>query len=310
MLFTQIENVPPASRIAKSACKLSLPRIAVCVLSLWLFASTSAAQSLDAAAINHAFSVSCDGYSSDELLIRDDLRIRFLRVLANDDRVAMPPEQERAALLRLLQLRKAGKLNSRATQQGSPVNDKILPVAEIAARVVTDRHRITSDTMLADPNYRGELQREAELLSPGIDAYSVRKAVLSLRKKRALRPELVLQVADWERKLQTLSLDALRAALQEGRVPEQPGIYLFRSAQGYLYIGEAANLSARLGQHTTASDRKSLAEYLSDNQSDVTVELHIFPTDSPARKVTVRRAYGNPLQSRFGCLRYRGVAPS
>ena len=173
MLSTQIENVPPASRIAKSACKLGLSRIAVCALSWSLFASTSAAQSFDAAAINHAFSVSCDGHSSDELLIRDDLRLRFLRALANDDVVAMPPDQERAALLRLLRLRKAGKLTSRATQHGSPVNDRILPVAEIAARVVTDRHRITSDTVLADPNFRGELQREAEMVSPSVDAYSV-----------------------------------------------------------------------------------------------------------------------------------------
>ncbi len=207
----------------------------------------------------------------------------------------MPPEQERAALLRLLQLRKAGKLSSRATQQGTPVDDSILPVAEIAARVVTDRHRITSDTMLADPNYRRELQQEAVVISPGIDAYSVRKAVLSLRKKRALRPELVLKVADWDRELQTHSLDALRAALREGRVPEQPGIYLFRSGEGYLYIGEASDLSLRLRQHTTASDRKSLAEFLSDNQSDVSVELHIFPIDSPARKVTVRCAYESEL---------------
>jgi len=254
------------------------------------------ADPFDSDAIIHAFIASCDGYSSDELLIRDDLRERFLKALSDGGTLNIDAADQRSALLRLLQLRKAGKLTERATRRGTPVDESIMHVAEIAARVVTDRHSITSDTMLADPNYRRELQREAELIRTGVDAYQVRKAVLSLRKKRALRPELVLQVADWGRELRTLSLTQLRVALEAGGIPKQPGVYLFRSASGYLYVGEAADLAVRLRDHVAGSDRPSLARYLESDQADqVTVELHIFESDSPARKVSVRRAYESEL---------------
>jgi hypothetical protein len=250
----------------------------------------------DAAAISEAFVASCDGYSSDELLIRDDLRDRFLKVLFEDSPGPITADAQRNALLHLLKLRKAGKLATGARRRGRPVDESTLPIAEIAARVVTDRHQITSDTMLADPNHRAELQQEAELISPGVDPYSIRKAVLSLRKRRALRPELVLRVADWQRELKTWSLKDLRAAARAGSLPERPGVYLFRSAEGYLYIGQAANLSSRLADHLAGSDRKSLAAYLVGDDADgVTVELHIFPTDSPASKITVRRAYESEL---------------
>ncbi len=249
-------------------------------------------------AIIRAFAASCNGFSSDELLIRDDLRESFLRALrdGDGDERTIDAASERFAMLRLLQLRKAGKLTVRASRRGAAVDDSILPVAEIAARVVTDRHRITSDTMLADPDYRRELQREAELIVPDVDAYLVRKAVLSLRKKRALRPELVLRVAEWQRELLTLTLDDLRRSLRDGAIAKQPGVYLFRSQSDYLYIGEAANLAARMQQHVTESDRASLAEYLrSDPAEEITVELHIFPADSPAAETTIRRAYESEL---------------
>lgn len=239
---------------------------------------------------------SSDGFSSDELLIRDDLRNKFLYILAAEAGEPLDSQAERAALLRLLQLRKSGKLPGRATRRGKPVDETALPIAEIAARVVTERNRISSDVMLADPTFRDELQREAELIRPDVDAYAVRKAVLSLRKKRALKPELVLQVADWDRVVETLSLAELKERLNNDSIAKQPGVYLFRTPAGYLYIGEARDLAARLSEHTGGSDRKSLAEYLAgDGGQDVSVELHIFPADSPAKKVTVRRAYESEL---------------
>lgn len=264
------------------------------------FSLTSTCSSLagrfDQNAILAAFEKCHDGYSSDELLIRDDLRDSFLAALQQTTGQAMDASDQRSALLLLLQLRKAGKLTVSATRRGKPVDPSIHAIAEIAARAVTDRHRITTDTMLVDPTFRQELQREAELIAPGIDPYSVRKSVLSLRKKRALRPELVLQVAQWDRKVTTLSLTKLRQRLSAGQIPSLPGVYLFRNSTGYLYVGEAANLAARLAQHVNQSDRQSLAEYLAgDDAQGVTVELHLFDADSPATQVTIRRAYESEL---------------
>ncbi len=260
-----------------------------------LLSQTSVAdQTFSDQKIKAAFMDCHDGYSSDELLIRDELRDCFLNRLGNG--AVLADDDQRMVLLTLLKLRKTGKLDVSATKRGKPVSPAVQPVAEIASRVVTDRHRITSDTMLADPLFRRELQREAELISPGIEAYAVRKSVLSLRKKRELRPELVLQVAQWGRKISTQTLAELRQSLAAGKTPKRPGVYLFRNPDGYLYVGEAIDLSARLNQHLSESDNRSLAKYLAgDDAALVTVELHVFDSDSPAAKVRVRRAYESEL---------------
>ncbi|TWU48614.1 hypothetical protein Poly51_45150 [Rubripirellula tenax] len=237
-----------------------------------------------------------DGFSTDEILVRDRLRTTFLEVIARRVGHTLTDDEQRDVMLAMLKFRKAGKLDVSATHRSPPAPDDVAPVAEIAVRVVTDRHRVSSDTVLADPALRSELQSEAVLIRPGIDADDVRKSVLSLRKKRALKPELVLQVADWGRTIETVSLSDLKQQLEAGGVSTGPGVYLFRSERGYLYVGEASNLAARLTEHVGGSDRVSLAQYLAgEDGDDVTVEMHIFPSDSPARRVTVRRAYESEL---------------
>ena len=263
------------------------------VITSWVIASQVSAQSPSEDQILQAFAETSQGYSSDELLLQDDLRTAFLRALSNED---LKPAEQRESLLRLLRLRKTGKLKTKATRRGKPVAEGIAPIAEIACRVVTDRHRVTSDTMLADPTLRAELQQEAEKIAPGIDAYAVRKSVLQLRKKRSLKPELVLQVAHWDREVKTYGLAELREALENKTIADQPGIYLFRNRGGYLYVGEAKDLAARLEQHLSGSHSQSLTEYLSGkNANSVSIELHIFPADSPAKQTVVRRAYESEL---------------
>lgn len=244
------------------------------------------------AAILKAFANTSQGFSSDEMLIRDDLRSAFL------DEFSGPIEdaQQREIMLSLLRLRKSGKLLPKATKRGPTTESWVGPIAEIASRVVCDRHKVTTDTILADPKLRKELHAEADKIRPDIDAYALRKAVLQLRKKRALKPELVLRVAQWDREILTHSLADLQNALTNGKVSSNPGVYLFRNAKGYLYVGEAENLAKRLQQHIGGSDRKTLADYLaSENAKDVSVELHVFPAKSPASKVSVRRAYESEL---------------
>ncbi len=251
---------------------------------------------LDDELIVAAFIASSGGHSVDELMIRDDLRTAFFAQIKTMMRSDLSSGQKTDAILSVIKLRKAGKLAVATTRRSGRVVDEVGPVAEIAARVVTDRHRISTDQMLADEIMRVELQREAELISPGVDAYAVRRMVLNLRKKRQLKPELVLQVADWDREIQTHGLRELGERLSDGDISTGPGVYLFRIPSGYLYVGEASNLAARLSEHVGGSDRVSLANYLAGDHADqVTVELHIFPADSPAKRVTVRRAYESEL---------------
>ena len=93
-----------------------------------------------------------------------------------------------------------------------------------------------------------------------------------------LKPELVLRIAE------------------PTKIPKGPGIYIFRDKTGYLYVGESLNLRSRLEKHLDESDRQSLAMYLRmHGVQDTTIEIHAFPKDSRARKVTVRRAYESEL---------------
>ncbi|KAA1257834.1 hypothetical protein LF1_03240 [Rubripirellula obstinata] len=260
------------------------------------FAVEKIAASISPAVLDRALGESADGYSTDEVILRDDLRSAFFDSIAEQTATEISLDDQAGVLLDLLKARKAGKLTYRSVRRSRRIKDDCSAVAEIAARVVSDRHRVTVDTMLVNPTLRAELQQEAELISPGVDAYAVRKSILGLRKKRSLKPELVLQVADWDREVMTWSLAELRAKVAADEVPHQPGIYLFRTDEGYLYIGEAVDLSDRLAQHTADSDRIALADHLSKAAAgEVSVELHVFPKNSPAAKVGMRRAYESEL---------------
>ncbi len=254
--------------------------------------TTALGESSTDLAFVQAFADTHDGYSSDEILIQPDLRTSFLTAVLT----RAPDSDERDALLRLLKLRKAGKLNVPTTKRGTTADSAYASVAEVAARVVTDRHRSSTDTMLADPVLRDEFFEEAGRLAKDLDEYQLAKNVLRLRKVRQLKPELVLRVADWERRIETHSLDSLNDLLSKNLVATTPGIYLFRDTSGYLYVGEAKNLAQRLAEHTHGSDRLQLAQYLRSNAADpISVELHIFPSDSPAARLAVRRAYESDL---------------
>ena len=245
--------------------------------------------------IRSSFQETHDGFSSDEVMVQQTLRDGLIAAIETKLTHRLTAVERTAVWWRLLNLRKAGQLTIATTKRGRRVDAAIVPVSEIAARVVMDRHQVTSDEILVSDELRDELKIEAQKIAPSADIDSVAKAVLGLRKRRVLRPELVLTVANWGREVRTYQIAELRAAIDRGEIPEQPGIYLFRNADGYLYVGEAANLVNRLSEHLGGSDRQSLADHLAIESDQTSVELHIFPSDSPARKVSMRRAYESEL---------------
>ena len=243
-----------------------------------------------------AYETASGGYSIDEIVLDDTLRENFF--VAIDPHWQTHNETwETETLLRLLSLRKAGKISTTTTMRGRNVDESIGPVAEIAARSVLDRHPVSSDVLLCDPRLRHQLQTAANEIVPDVDAYSIRKSVLRLRKTRRLRPELTLRVADWKRTIETFSRTELeKHLLTNDRISDDAGVYLFRDASGYLYIGEASDLRQRLRQHLSESDRVSLRKYLDSVAAEnVMVELHTFGTDSPANQLSIRRAYESEL---------------
>jgi len=233
-----------------------------------------------------------DGWSADEVLLRDDLNKAFIAF----SRRRLPDAGEAELNWTLLNLRKAGQLEANVTRRAPQRHEDHAHAAEIAARLMYDKYRQSIDRVLCDPTLRLEFDRIALGVMPDASAYQLRKAALSLRKARQLRPELVARVADWSKQVISLPAGEIRADPQ--RVPAAPGIYIFRDSGGYLYIGESKNLRGRITKHLDHSDRQSLARYLwQEGVAGVTVELHVFDPDSNARYKEMRRAYESELIS-------------
>lgn len=232
-----------------------------------------------------------DGWSTDEVLLQTELNQKFLA----ECRSRMPEIPSFDFNWTLLNLRKAGELGDvESTKRRRDNADNYLHAAEIAARFLEDRYSVNTDRILCDSKLRTEYDKEALKVAPGIDPYLLRKASLTLRKSRRLQPELVLRVADWKKDI--VAIPAEQAEKEPERVPQLPGVYIFRDETGYLYIGESSNLYDRVKKHLDRSDRQSLASYLETNGvQGVTLELHAFAADSPARLKPMRRAYESEL---------------
>ena len=241
--------------------------------------------------VRQAYLATFDGWSTDEVLLQDSLNQAFLAACAKELPNATPAKLNWA----LLNARKAGKLSgTKVTKRRNADHTAYSHLAEIAARSCQDKFKVTTDRVMCDAKMRAAFDALAKQVAPKLDPYLLRKAAFALRKSRRLRPELVPRIADWGREISSHSAAKLRENVEQ--IPATPGIYIFRDKTGYLYIGEAVNLRKRLSDHLNQSDRQSLAAYLkSHGVKEVVVELHVFPADSRAKKVTVRRAYESEL---------------
>jgi len=240
--------------------------------------------------VNKAFRESHDGWSSDEVVLNDELNNKFIAAC----REQLPDAEEKDFNWTLLNLRKAGKLDAKTTRRRNENHDEYLHAAEVAARYMHDKYAVTTDRVFSDPLLRAEFDKVAQAVAPEVSAYQLRKATLRLRKNRQLKPELIVRIADWGREIHTLPAEMI--VKKPEIVPTRPGIYIFRDESGYLYIGESSNLRLRVEKHLDHSDRKSLAHYLWENgNKKITVELHAFDPESKAKDKTVRRAYESEL---------------
>lgn len=261
-------------------------------------APVSEKEPLDAAArkklkdvVRLAFVAVHDGWSSDEVVLNDELNQKFLAHCKE----RMPEAPAFDCNWTLMNLRKAGELSDiPATRRSNDRHDDYLHAAEIAARFLEDKHSTNTDRVICDPKLRAEFDALTKELAPDVSTYKLRKAAFALRKSRRLSPELVLRVASWKKDVVAHAAD--KVAADPKLIPDGPGVYLFRDASGYLYIGESSELRTRLKKHLDKSDRQSLARYLAEkNIKDITIEVHVFDPDSEAKQKPMRRAYESDL---------------
>jgi hypothetical protein len=243
------------------------------------------------AVVLEAFRQTHRGYSSDEMILDDSLNGAFIDRCRKQLPNAAPVQLNRT----LLNLRKAGKLKNIPTTKHREIDTALVEhVAEIVTRSIHDRFQVTTDQIMTDPNLRSEFDAMSAKIDPNIDRYAVRRAAFALRKTRRLQPELIVRVADWSRVISELSVEQARSDFS--RVPETPGVYIFRDRSGYLYVGQSENLRKRIQMHLDQENPGALGRYVAERgESVVTIELHAFPADSPAKKTMVRRAYESEL---------------
>ncbi|MCA9216779.1 MAG: GIY-YIG nuclease family protein [Planctomycetales bacterium] len=240
--------------------------------------------------VHAAFVETHAGWSSDEVLLQNELQEAFLRRCKEQ----LPNVKSQEFNRTLLNLRKAGQLKVEVSQRRADRHDDYRHVAEIAARLLSDKHHATTDQIMCDPKLRMEFDEVARTMRPDVDAYLLRKAAFGLRKARQLKPEFVVRVADWGRTITEFTVAELRHNSE--KIPNKPGVYIFRDATGYLYVGEAAKLRTRLTNHLNESDRLALANYLSQKTgAAITVEIHAFDPKSKAMATRMRRAYESEL---------------
>ena len=237
-----------------------------------------------------AFKLVHRGFSSDEVILQTGLNDAFIAA-CNERLPGIDPFQFNWTLLNL---RKAGKLPIATTKRVQSSQDDVTPIAEMCARMMEDKHGKSIDRLISDPETRQQFDDASKAIDQYIDPVLVRRAAFRLRKTRQLKPELITRIADWGRVVSELKASDI--AKHPEIVPDTPGIYIFRNADGYLYIGEAKNLRARLTQHLGNSDRRSLANYFeSQGINRVIVEVHSFDPDSRIKEVMIRRAYESEL---------------
>jgi predicted GIY-YIG superfamily endonuclease len=250
------------------------------------------------AVIQAAFEKTHDGYSSDEVVLNSQLNDAFI----NQCHRSLPKVEAVTLNWTLLNMRKAGLLTTETTKRQSVETETVRPVAEIAARSIQDKHKVSADRMMADPKMRAEFDEVVRSIDAGADLYAARKAAFQLRKQRRLKPELIVRIADWGRTIQAFSLKQL--ADEPGLVPEHPGIYIFRDQTGFLYIGQSENLRQRLGEHLSESSNFALGKYLArrpvDEQAQepatsISIEIHSFDPESRGKETMIRRAYESEL---------------
>ena len=221
--------------------------------------------------VQQAFADTHDGWSSDEVVLNTDLNEAFLRECLEQ----LPETSPATFNWTLLNMRKAGQLKFATTKRNQKSVQQFAQISEIAARLVHDRHQVSTDRMMADPKLRAEFDREILAIVPDADLYSFRKAAFQLRKQRKLKPELITRIADWGREIRSISLNEVRK--EPDQIPAHPGIYIFRDQSGYLYIGQSEDLRQRLKEHLDQSSNLALAKYLeADGNQHITIEIHAF----------------------------------
>jgi predicted GIY-YIG superfamily endonuclease len=232
-----------------------------------------------------AFHLASQGFSPDRVVADPDLNCIYL---SECGRLGLGSDA--ATLNRLLlNLRKRGALRGVASRRTILKDQSDFRfAAEIAARFLERKYKITLDQIICDPEFAEQFDALTKTIVPGGKPFEYRWAALNLRKQRRLKPEVLARVAQPSEVLQ-FKVNGLSLT----SVPNRPGLYLFYSNQATLYVGEAENLQNRIRKHLDHSDNKALARWLWEfGDASLHLELQVLEKSITQR---IRRALETEL---------------
>ena len=231
---------------------------------------SSRTSTIDNALIRQVFERVHEGFSADRMIADPELNSAFLRE-CDVLRLEFPAKHLNRALMNL---RKSGTLDVETTHRTSFDDEDYRFASEIAIRLLERRDGTTLDEIICDPTSAAEFDELAASISSGFTPLKYRWAALSLRKRRALRPEVATRVI----RAEAVKLVRL-AQLRPEDIPNQPGVYRFLDSKSEqtLYVGEALSLRRRLRKHAEHSDNKNLARHFWESGIDnIIVEYSVF----------------------------------
>jgi len=229
--------------------------------------------------IDRAFLEAHRGFSVDRGIADPELNISFQRACDRLSIAGSAFDRNRA----LLNRRKRGAFSARTSRRTSFNDEDYRFASEIAIRIIERRDQLTLDDVLCHPNRAREFDSLASEIAPGHMPLQYRWAALSLRKARALQPELATRVIPPE-DVQLIRL----IDVQLESIPHQPGIYAFVdcATNATLYIGEASSLKSRLRKHLDHSDNKLLARHLWEQGTErILIEYYVLPVSTAKREL-------------------------
>jgi hypothetical protein len=221
------------------------------------------------------------------------------------ERVIADPEMDRMFLRRCRELglsgtdfdlnwklsnaRKGGHLsNVPKTKEytiSSERRDEFEYASEIAARFIQQKHGTKSlDKIVCDPDLAAEFDAAADRLAPGFSPLEYRWVALALRKAHRLTPQM--------RNVQYPEFALLGSAhaVDLSQIPDHGGIYLFRSDQEAIFVGETSHLRHRIAKHLGSSESNGIPNWLYGGR-DIQIGIHSLPgVSQSARKAMELKA--------------------
>jgi len=234
--------------------------------------------------IRQAFLNTHEGYSTDRVIVDDALNPQFVAEVQR----LKPGISALEANWHLLDMRKNNRLGRVATKRSNYRHEDYQIGSQIAARLMEDKYNVTTDRVFCDPFRRREFDGIAQNIRPTTSTLRLRLGALCLRKLKQLKPEQFKRLVAG---VHYTTFEASELLKNPRSLPAEPGVYAIRDHSGYLYIGEAQNLSHRIAQHLDHSDRKALARYFwSDGLENVAIDAYTFNVPE-AKRAQWRRAY-------------------